>query len=129
LQSLGLRLVIVTNQQGIGLGYFTLDDFIAVNQALLRQLAPHGVKISKIYFCPHSLADGCPCRKPGTRLLERALKDFGFPPQRAFLIGDTNLDFDAAAVLGVPSFRVSENDAASWPAAAEAIARAVERWS
>jgi rfaE bifunctional protein nucleotidyltransferase chain/domain len=129
LQSLGLRLAIVTNQQGIGLGYFTLDDFIAVNQALLRQLAPHGVKVSKIYFCPHSLADGCACRKPGTRLLERALQDFGFPAKRAFLIGDSSLDFDAAAVLGVPSFRVSEDDAGSWPAAADSIARAVERWS
>ena len=100
LQSLGLRLAIVTNQQGIGLGYFTLDDFIAVNQALLRQLAPHGVKISKIYFCPHSLADGCACRKPGTRLLERALQDFGFPAKRAFLIGDSSLDFDAGRRTG-----------------------------
>jgi len=67
LQSLGLSLAIVTNQQGIGLGYFTTDDFIAVNQAMLKQLASRGVKISKIYYCPHSLAEDCPCRKPGTR--------------------------------------------------------------
>jgi rfaE bifunctional protein nucleotidyltransferase chain/domain len=129
LQTLGLRLVIVTNQQGIGLGYFTMDDFIAVNQALLGQLAPFGVRISRIYFCPHSLADGCACRKPGTLLLKRALKEFGFPAQRAFMIGDSNLDSEAAAVLGVPSFRVSENDPGSWPAAAESIARAVELWA
>ena len=129
IQSLGLRLAIVTNQQGIGLGYFTMDDFIAVNQALLRQLAPHGVKISKIYFCPHSLVDGCACRKPGTLLLERALKDCGLPAKRAFMIGDSNLDFDAAAVLGVPSFRVSEDQPGSWPAAADSIVRAVENWS
>ena len=129
LQSLGLRLAIVTNQQGIGLGYFAFDDFIAVNQALFRQLTPHGVRISRVYFCPHSLADGCACRKPGTRLLERALKDFGLTPHRAFMVGDSKLDSDAASALGLPFFRVSENDAASWPAAAEDIARAVAGWS
>jgi len=128
LQALGLRLAIVTNQQGIGLGYFTMDDFIAVNQAMLKQLAAHGVKISKIYFCPHSLADACPCRKPGARMLERALKDFGFSPGRAFVVGDSAADSGAAQALGVPSLRIEEQDLSSWDAAASAIEAAVSKW-
>ena len=128
LQALGLRLAIVTNQQGIGLGYFTTDDFIAVNQAMLKQLASHGVTISKIYFCPHSLAENCPCRKPGTRMLERALKDFGFAPGRAFVVGDSGADSGAAQALGVASLRIDEHDLSSWAAAASAIEAAVAEW-
>lgn len=128
LQALGLRLAIVTNQQGIGLGYFSTDEFIATNQAMLKQLAAHGVKISKIYYCPHSLADGCACRKPGTRMLERALTEFGFPPSRAFVAGDSGADSGAAQALGVPSLRIDEHDSASWASAANAIETAVAQW-
>jgi rfaE bifunctional protein nucleotidyltransferase chain/domain len=128
LQTAGLRLAVVTNQQGIALGYFTTDDFIATNQAMLKQLGAHGVKVSKIYFCPHSLADECACRKPGTQLLERALKEFGFPAERAFTLGDTSADAGAAQTLGIPFFRIDENDAASWTRAAAEIEAAVARW-
>src|SRR5205085_12352036 len=69
LQAAGLRLAIVTNQQGIGLGYFTMQDFIAVNQRMLRELGAAGVRISKIYFCAHSLAEQCSCRKPATGIV------------------------------------------------------------
>ena len=128
LQSLGLRLAIVTNQQGIGLGYFSTDDFIAVNQATLKLLAASGVRISKIYYCPHSLADQCACRKPGARMLERALAEFGFPPGRAFVVGDSAADSGAAQALGVASLQIDERDAASWDAAAAAIEAAVAQW-
>ena len=121
LSELPLRFVIITNQQGIGLGYFSLDDFIAVNQAMLRRLGSHGVKISKIYYCPHSLADNCACRKPGTRLIERALKDFGFQPEQAFFIGDTGADRQAAEALGVRWIPVRENQPATWEQARELI--------
>jgi histidinol-phosphate phosphatase family protein len=77
LQRAGYRLVIVTNQQGIGLGYFDVREFIAVNTALFRLLTPFGVSISRTYYCPHSAADACDCRKPGPGLLLRALREFG----------------------------------------------------
>lgn len=121
LASLPLCFVIVTNQQGIGLGYFGMDDFIAVNQAMLRQLGSHGVKISRIYFCPHSLADGCACRKPGTRLIERALKDFAFRPEQAFLIGNAAADRDAAEALGIRWLSVDENQPSTWEQARKAV--------
>jgi rfaE bifunctional protein nucleotidyltransferase chain/domain len=128
LQALGLRLAVVTNQQGLGLGYFTYDEFIATNQAMLKQLGTHGVKIAKIYFCPHSLADECACRKPGTRLLERALADASATADRAFVIGDSSADTQAAEALGIPSFRIDENEPETWARAVGAIADRVAGW-
>jgi rfaE bifunctional protein nucleotidyltransferase chain/domain len=117
LQSAGLALAIVSNQQGIGLGYFTVQDFIAVNQALFQQLGPRGIKIARVYFCPHSLADGCACRKPGTAMIDRARRDFNVPPERTFVIGDTVADVEAGVAAGCRAFQVGESnfaDAVQW---------------
>ena len=108
LQTAGFALAIVTNQQGIGLGYFTEQDFIAVNQRLFRELAPFGVEISRIYYCPHSLADHCACRKPGTAMIDRALRDFEAPKQRVFLIGDRAADVQAGEAAGIRTILVEE---------------------
>jgi D-glycero-D-manno-heptose 1,7-bisphosphate phosphatase len=108
LQAAGLRLAIVTNQQGIGLGYYTVQDFIAVNQRLLRELGACGVRISKIYFCPHSLAEQCSCRKPATGMITRAMREFGAAPEQTFLAGDSDDDMQAGADAGCQTVRVSE---------------------
>lgn len=106
LQNAGLALAIVSNQQGIGLGYFTVQDFIEVNQALFRQLGPHGVKIARVYFCPHSLAEDCSCRKPGTAMIDRARRDFNVLAKRTFVIGDAEADAAAATAAGCHAFTV-----------------------
>jgi D-glycero-D-manno-heptose 1,7-bisphosphate phosphatase len=121
LQAAGLRLAIVTNQQGIGLGYYSVQDFIAVNQRLLRELGARGIRISKIYFCPHSLAEQCSCRKPATGMVERALRDFGTSPAQTFLAGDSDEDMQAGADAGCTTVRVSEE---GFGPAAEQILRA-----
>jgi len=100
LQDLGFRLVVVTNQQGIGLGYYTTRDFIAVNQAMLRLLAKYGVRISKIYHCPHSVADGCSCRKPGVLLFQRAIDCYKVAASDCYVIGDSKADIEAGQRLG-----------------------------
>jgi rfaE bifunctional protein nucleotidyltransferase chain/domain len=120
LQQAGYRLVLVTNQQGIGLGYFSARDFIAVNAALFRLLAPYGVAISRIYYCPHSLADGCDCRKPAAGLLRRALADFRMDPGRCFMLGDRESDTDAGRAAGCMPVLIGAggfanfNEAANW---------------
>ncbi|HTT65884.1 MAG TPA: HAD-IIIA family hydrolase [Bryobacteraceae bacterium] len=100
LQRAGYRLVIVSNQQGIGLGYFGAREFIAVNAALFRLLTPFGVTISRVYYCPHSAADACECRKPGPGLLVRALREFSMEAQRCFMVGDRDVDAIAGASAG-----------------------------
>ena len=110
LQDAGFTLVVITNQQGIGLGYYSEAEFIEVNQALFRQLAPAGIKISRIYYCPHSLADDCGCRKPGKLLIEKAVKYFGANYSRCYVIGDSVTDCQAGASAGCPSILISEKD-------------------
>jgi D-glycero-D-manno-heptose 1,7-bisphosphate phosphatase len=107
LQAAGLRLAIVTNQQGIGLGYYSVQDFIAVNQRLLRELGARGVRISKIYFCPHSLAEQCSCRKPAMGMITRAMRDFGAAPERTIMVGDSDDDMQAGADAGCHTVRAS----------------------
>jgi D-glycero-D-manno-heptose 1,7-bisphosphate phosphatase len=100
LQQAGYRLVIVTNQQGIGLGYFSMDEFIAVNTALFRLLTPFGVTISRVYYCPHSAADECDCRKPKAGMLLRARAEFGVDRAHCFMVGDRETDAQAGANAG-----------------------------
>ncbi len=100
LQRAGYRLVLATNQQGIGLGYFSVRDFIAVNAALFRLLAPYAVAISRVYYCPHSLADACGCRKPAPGMLLRGLADFAMDAGRCFMVGDRDSDAAAAVAAG-----------------------------
>jgi rfaE bifunctional protein nucleotidyltransferase chain/domain len=107
LKDAGFTLVMVTNQQGIGLGYYTESDFIDVNRALFRKLAPAGIRISRIYYCPHSYADQCACRKPGSLLLKEALSYYGAAPERCYFIGDSAADCIAAQNAGCRSVRIS----------------------
>lgn len=109
LQDCGFRLAVITNQQGLGLGYFNYDDFVAVNSEMLRQLGPFGVRISKFYFCPHSLADNCDCRKPGTKLLQLALAQFRCAPEECYVIGDSRSDLEAAQNCGCKGWLVQSN--------------------
>jgi D-glycero-D-manno-heptose 1,7-bisphosphate phosphatase len=100
LQKAGFRIVMATNQQGIGLGYYGLEEFYAVNLELFRQLAPFGVQISRVAFCPHSLADGCRCRKPLPEMLLSAMKHYRSDPAGCYMIGDTAADVEAGRAAG-----------------------------
>jgi rfaE bifunctional protein nucleotidyltransferase chain/domain len=106
LQSAGFRLCLLTNQQGIGLGYFGYRDFIDSNRLLLRKLGEERVSIAKIYFCPHSLADTCDCRKPSPGLILRALREEHLPADRCFVIGDSISDIEAARNAGCRGYYV-----------------------
>jgi rfaE bifunctional protein nucleotidyltransferase chain/domain len=113
LQEAGLRLAIVSNQQAIGLGFGTAQDFVDVNRRLFRELAPFGVRISKVYFCPHTIADRCDCRKPAAGMIRRALRDFNVAPGQAYLVGDAEGDMQAGAAAGCTTVFVG--DAPSGP--------------
>jgi HAD superfamily hydrolase (TIGR01662 family) len=73
---------------------------------MLRQLSQVGVSITRIYYCSHSLADQCECRKPGTKLLTDALAYFHARTESCFLIGDSFSDIEAATNAGCQGLRV-----------------------
>jgi rfaE bifunctional protein nucleotidyltransferase chain/domain len=106
LQDAGFRLCLLTNQQGIGLGYFGYRDFIDGNRKLLRELGSAGISIARIYFCPHSMGEPCICRKPAPGMIQRALREQNVPPERCFVIGDSAQDMEAAHAAGCEGLRV-----------------------
>jgi rfaE bifunctional protein nucleotidyltransferase chain/domain len=121
LQAEGFAIAIVTNQQGIGLGYTTRQEMIAVNQQVFRTLGPFGVRISRVYYCPHTAADGCDCRKPGAALVRQALAEFGVPANRTVMIGDTPADMEAGTAAGCLTILVGNSGVGFLEAARQAI--------
>lgn len=105
-KALGYRIVIVTNQAGIGLGYFTKEDLFAVNRELMRQMSRAGVSVDRIYFCPHSVAEECSCRKPRTALIERAARDLNLDISKSVVIGDMTGDIQLGKNAGCKTILV-----------------------
>lgn len=119
LQALGCRLVIITNQSGVGRGYFLLEDLERVHRRLREMIAGLGVTIEGIYFCPHRPDEGCACRKPGTELMERAARELGFDPAESVVIGDKVSDVEFGKAVGARTLLISPempdlNAAAEW---------------
>ncbi len=100
LRDLGLELIVVTNQSGVGRGYFTSLTLARIHERLVECLAAEGVELGGIYACPHLPADGCRCRKPGPALLEQAARERGFDPRDAFVIGDKASDVELGRRAG-----------------------------
>jgi D-glycero-D-manno-heptose 1,7-bisphosphate phosphatase len=95
--------VVVTNQRGIALGYYTKADVDAVHEELQKHLAKYDAHIDAFYFCPHD-KDQCNCRKPKTGLFEQAFRDFpGASATNSVVIGDSLSDIEAARNIGASS--------------------------
>ena len=100
LKDAGYRLAIVTNQSGIGRGYFDEAAFAAFHQILLDELAAGGIEIAASYHCPHRPDAGCGCRKPSPGMLERARDELGATFSESYVIGDADNDTDLAVRAG-----------------------------
>jgi len=86
----GFEFFIVSNQSGIGRGYFTEKEVNKVHARLCQLLKP--VTIREIVFCPHAPEDKCPCRKPGTLLGNQLIKKYHIDTARSFMVGDKKAD-------------------------------------
>ena len=100
LSSLGLGLIIVTNQSAIGRGHLDLPGLARVHDRLTDLLANEGIVLDGIYFCPHLPTDNCKCRKPRTGMVEQAQADLHFDPTRSFMIGDNSCDMELGRAVG-----------------------------
>lgn len=99
--SLGFILLVVTNQSGIGRGYYTKEDFEVLSAWMVEEFAKKNIKISKVYYCPHTPQDNCTCRKPNTGMFELAFEEFGIDMKNSWMIGDKLSDIQAAKKAGV----------------------------
>ena len=105
-RELGLGLVVVTNQSGIGRGFFDAARLDEIHARMNALLAARGVALDGIYVCPHLPADACPCRKPATALVTQAAADLGFDPADGFMIGDTAIDMQLGKRVGAATILV-----------------------
>lgn len=92
LMDAGFRLFVVTNQSGIGRGYYSEYDMHRVNQRMLELLAPAGIQFEHIYFSPEAPEVPSYGRKPSPRFLHDARDQFGVDLSRSFMIGDKFID-------------------------------------
>ena len=106
LAAMGIGLAIVTNQSGIGRGYFGEEQLHAVHRRMAELLAAEGAAMPPVYWCPHRPEDGCACRKPLPGLLERAGRDLGFDPAECFVVGDNGCNVELGRRLGATTILV-----------------------
>jgi histidinol-phosphate phosphatase family protein len=101
LKEAGFHLILVTNQSGIGRGFFKEETLQAIHDRLKEMLKENGAGIDAIYYCPHHPEEHCDCRKPRTGLVTKALKDFDIDLSKSFIIGDTDADVELGNRVGV----------------------------
>jgi heptosyltransferase-2 len=100
LKGAGAKLVVVTNQSGVGRGIITLKDLEAIHARLEGLLEQEGAALDAIYFCPHHPDDRCRCRKPEVGMVERAVSELQLDLRRSYLIGDHARDIQLAHRVG-----------------------------
>jgi D-glycero-D-manno-heptose 1,7-bisphosphate phosphatase len=118
LRKAGFKLIIVTNQSGIGRGYFTEQDFWAVQHELEKQLGP-GV-IDATYFCADTPQNASDCRKPNPGMLLQAAGEWGIDLKQSYMVGDKLSDAEAGIRAGVKATILFGKDATSDPMETEA---------
>lgn len=106
LKDQGLGLLVITNQAGIGRGYFSLHNLELIHKRMIDLLTIEGVTLDGIYFCPHIPEDNCNCRKPKLGLIEKAAKEHYFDPKASFVIGDKAIDIELGQKMGAQTFLV-----------------------
>jgi len=104
------RILIITNQQGIGKGIMTENELLKLHQKMIEEIELKGGKIDKVYFCPHLEKDNCNCRKPKIGMIEMAMHDFlSIDVQNSYLIGDSLSDIQAGQQAGLRTIKVDDN--------------------
>jgi len=124
------RVIVVTNQSGVGRGYFPESLVHTVNELMTRRLAEAGATIDAVHYCPHPSTANCNCREPRTGMVDRAALEHGLDLRRSFVVGDRYDDVELARNVRSRSIRVRTAygegglawNAANWPAQPDFIA-------
>ncbi|TAM53442.1 MAG: D-glycero-beta-D-manno-heptose 1,7-bisphosphate 7-phosphatase [Paraburkholderia sp.] len=106
LNQAGYRVVVASNQSGIGRGLFDMATLNAMHEKMHRAAAAVGGRIDAVFFCPHTAEDQCECRKPKPGLLQMILDRFEIDPATTPVVGDALRDLQAGAALGFPTHLV-----------------------
>jgi len=110
LQALGLRLVLITNQSGIGRGFFGMQEVNAIHERLITLLGQEGIRLDAIFVCPHAPEESCECRKPKPGLARRAIEALGLDLVDTFVVGDKPCDVQLGRNIGGITFLIRMDD-------------------
>ena len=110
LRQAGYRVVVVTNQSGIGRGYFDTETLQRVNNRLREDLRREGADYDALYYCPHAPEEDCQCRKPKPGLLLRAASELDIDLASSYTLGDRDLDVKAGKAAGTKTILVSRTN-------------------
>lgn len=118
----GFRLIVVSNQSGIGRGLFPETALDAVGGRLWSLLAEHGVRLDDFVYCPHAPSEdggGCECRKPAPGLLRAAAERHGLDLERSWMVGDILDDVEAGRRAGCKTILVHNGNETEWSSGAD----------
>ncbi len=96
----GYRIAVATNQSGIGRGLFDMATLNAINDKMMELVFRQGGRIDALFFCPHTAAEACNCRKPRTGMFEEIAARFHTELRGVPIIGDSLKDLQSADAVG-----------------------------
>ena len=102
----GWRVVVATNQSGIGRGLFGMDTLNAINDRMVRSLAQAGGRLDGIFFCPHAADSTCDCRKPKPGMFRQIAERFNVDLRGQPVVGDSLRDLQAGVAVGCAPYLV-----------------------
>jgi imidazoleglycerol-phosphate dehydratase/histidinol-phosphatase len=109
----GFRLVMVSNQDGLGTASFPSEQFEAPHRLMMSVFETQGIRFDEVFICPHLPGDGCECRKPRAGLLTKFLASKAIELDKSAVIGDRDTDLELAERIGVRGIRYGKG-AAGW---------------
>ena len=102
----GYRVVVATNQSGVGRGLFDMDTLNAINDKMIKAVAAVGGRIDAIFFCPHSAESTCDCRKPKAGMFRQIGERFNVTLENVPTVGDSLRDLQAGVSVGCTPYLV-----------------------
>jgi len=104
------KLIVVSNQSGIGRGLITKEDVESVNRQVNKLLSDFDVSIDEFYYCPYhpdyNSEEECKCRKPSPEMALKAARDFNLDLSKSYIIGDSNVDVECGIKLNLKTILV-----------------------